>query len=115
MEQLYEQSIIYFISHKVSRGRAILHEGRIATSEDVLFVMVGKLGSLEGKGLMLVTAEQMFAEDFAGRVLPFDAMAARAFGPIVVGCCRKSRQGSPSSTLGKAERASRQRLSGDDA
>lgn len=31
---------------------------------------------------LLTAAEQMFAEDFADRVLPFDSMAAKAFAPI---------------------------------
>ncbi|WP_372400662.1 type II toxin-antitoxin system VapC family toxin (plasmid) [Azospirillum sp. HJ39] len=31
---------------------------------------------------LLMAAEQMFAEDLAGRVLPFDSMAAKAFAPI---------------------------------
>ncbi len=34
---------------------------------------------------LLTAAEQMFAEDFAGRVLPFDAAAATAFAPIAAG------------------------------
>lgn len=41
---------------------------------------------------LLVAAEQMFAEDFAGRVLPFDSMAAKAFAPIAAG---RRQQGRP--------------------
>jgi hypothetical protein len=33
---------------------------------------------------MLVQAEAMFAEDFAGRILPFDEAAARAFPEIAI-------------------------------
>ncbi|BAI76829.1 hypothetical protein AZL_f00690 (plasmid) [Azospirillum sp. B510] len=40
---------------------------------------------------LLAAAEQMFAEDFAGRVLPFDAMAATAFAPIAAGRRLKGR------------------------
>lgn len=39
---------------------------------------------------LLTAAEQMFAENFAGRVLPFDSMAAKAFAPIAA-----SRGGAP--------------------
>lgn len=41
---------------------------------------------------LLMAAEQMFAEDFAGRVLPFDSMAAKAFAPIAAG---RRQQGRP--------------------
>jgi toxin FitB len=40
---------------------------------------------------LLVVAEQMFVEDFAGRVLSFDAMAATAFAPIAAGRRQKGR------------------------
>ena len=40
---------------------------------------------------LLMAAEQMFVEDFAGRVLPFDAMAATAFAPIAAGRRQKGR------------------------
>lgn len=40
---------------------------------------------------LLSAAEQMFAEDFAGRVLPFDAAAAEAFAPIAAGRRRMGR------------------------
>lgn len=40
---------------------------------------------------LLATAEQMFAEDFAGRVLPFDAAAATTFAPIAAGRRQKGR------------------------
>ncbi|MGQ9369238.1 type II toxin-antitoxin system VapC family toxin [Azospirillum sp. ST 5-10] len=40
---------------------------------------------------LLAAAEQMFAEDFAGRVLPFDAAAATAFAPIAAGRRQKGR------------------------
>jgi len=33
----------------------------------------------------------MFVEDFAGRVLPFDSAAARAFAEVVAGRRRKDR------------------------
>ncbi|CAO3405352.1 hypothetical protein VH569_31325 [Azospirillum sp. 11R-A] len=39
-----------------------------------------------------MTAEQMFAEDLAGRVLPFDSMSAKAFAPIAAG---RRQQGRP--------------------
>lgn len=41
---------------------------------------------------LLVAAEHMFAEDFTGRVLPFDAAAALAFAPIAAG---RRRNGQP--------------------
>ncbi|MCM8738621.1 type II toxin-antitoxin system VapC family toxin [Azospirillum sp. A1-3] len=40
---------------------------------------------------LLGAAEQMFAEDFADRVLPFDAAAAAAFAPIAAGRHQKGR------------------------
>jgi toxin FitB len=40
---------------------------------------------------LLVAAERMFAEDFAGRVLPFDTAAALAFAPIAAGRRRMGR------------------------
>lgn len=40
---------------------------------------------------LLVAAGQMFAEDFAGRVLSFDAMAAEAFAPVAAGRRRAGR------------------------
>lgn len=40
---------------------------------------------------LLMAAGQMFAEDFAGRVLPFDAMAATAFASIAAGRRQKGR------------------------
>ena len=39
-----------------------------------------------------MAAEQMFAEDFVGRLLPFDSMAAKAFAAIAAG---RRRQGRP--------------------
>jgi len=41
---------------------------------------------------LLTAAEQMFADDFAGRVLPFDAVAATSFGTIAA---RRRQQGRP--------------------
>lgn len=38
---------------------------------------------------LLAEAEAMFAEDFAGRILPFDEQAARAFAEVAAG--RRSR------------------------
>lgn len=40
---------------------------------------------------LLAAARQMFAEDFAGRVLPFDTAAATAFAPIAAGRRQKGR------------------------
>lgn len=40
---------------------------------------------------LLMAAEQMFAEDFADRVLPFDSMATKAFAPIAAGRRHKGR------------------------
>ena len=45
---------------------------------------------------MLTQAEATFAEDFAGRVLPFDEEAARAFPEI---CLRRRAQGRPIADL----------------
>lgn len=40
---------------------------------------------------LLVAAEQMFEEDFTGRVLPFDAAAAKAFAMLAAGRRRAGR------------------------
>ncbi|MBP2310749.1 type II toxin-antitoxin system VapC family toxin [Azospirillum soli] len=48
------------------------------------------------RGDLLAVAGQMFAEDFAGRILPFDGAAAEAFAPIAAG---RRRAGRPTGTF----------------
>ena len=43
------------------------------------------------KGRLLAAVESMFAEEFGGRILPFDEDAARAFAGIVAGRDRAGR------------------------
>lgn len=43
------------------------------------------------RGDLVSAAERMFAEDFAGRVLPFDSAAAQAFAPIAAARRQKGR------------------------
>ncbi|MBP2297776.1 type II toxin-antitoxin system VapC family toxin [Azospirillum picis] len=45
---------------------------------------------------LLTAAAQMFADDFSGRVLPFDGAASEAFAPIAAG---RRRAGRPTGTF----------------
>jgi len=60
------------------------------TQAEILFGLALLPEGRRRDGLM-TAAEQMFAEDFAGRVLPFDTIAAQAFAPIAAARRRKGR------------------------
>lgn len=62
-------------------------------------ILYGLASLPEGKRRsdLLTTAGQMFTEDFAGRVLPFDGAAAEAFALLAAG---RRRAGRPTGTFG---------------
>lgn len=60
------------------------------TQAEILFGLALLPDGRRRSGLV-AAAEQMFAADFAGRVLPFDAAAATAFAPIAAGRRHKGR------------------------
>jgi predicted nucleic acid-binding protein len=69
---------------------AELHITTVTVAEILFGIEILSQGKRHAK--LFAEAEAMFAEDFAGRILPFDEDAARAFPQITAG---RRRQGHP--------------------
>jgi toxin FitB len=63
-------------------------------TEAEIFHGIGLLPAGQRRRKVEAAAEEMFAEDFSGRVLPFDSMAARGYARLV---CDTRRRGTPMS------------------
>ena len=64
------------------RGQPAAQLFTTAITEAEVFYGIELLGRSRGREGLLVAAEAMFSEDFAGRILVFDSEAARAFAKI---------------------------------
>jgi toxin FitB len=85
-------TVLAWLAESHERGR--LFVTTITVAEILLGIELLPRGRRRGQ--MLAQAEAAFAEDFAGRVLPFDEPAARAFPEIAV---QRRAQGRPIADL----------------
>ena len=74
------------LSWVTARPRSLLHASYVSQAE----ILYGIAALPEGRRrtALAAAAEAMFAEDFAGRVLPFEARAAAGYPEIVLARCQ---------------------------
>ena len=87
MQRVPAAAVLAWLSRKPENGHFFLTT--ITLAEILYGVELLPKGKRRDK--LLAEAEAMFAEDFAGRILPFDQDAARAFLEIAIGRRGKGR------------------------